>query len=62
MFIDYRNIITSSFLEELTKVISKISISFENFILMGAFSIDTNLPILEHNKLEELCVLFDLKE
>lgn len=62
MFIDYRNIITSSFLEELTKVISKVSISFENFILMGAFSIDTNLPILEHNKLEELCVLFDLKE
>lgn len=62
MFIDYRNIITSSFLEELTKVISKISISFENFILMGAFSIDTNLPILEYNKLEELCVLFDLKK
>ena len=62
MFIDYRNIITCSFLEELTKVISKVSISFENFILMGAFSIDTNLPILEHNKLEELCVLFDLKK
>lgn len=62
MFIDYRNIITCSFLEELTKVISKVNISFENFILMGAFSIDTNLPILEHNKLEELCVLFDLKE
>lgn len=62
MFMDYWNIITCSFLEDLTKVISKVSISFENFILMGAFSIDTNLPILEHNKLEELCVLFDLKE
>ena len=59
---DYWNIITSSFLEDLTKVISKVSISFENFILMGAFSIHTNSPILEHNKLEELCVLFDLKE
>ena len=53
MFIDYWNIITCSFFEELTKVISKVSISFENFILMGAFSIDTNSPILEHNKLEE---------
>ena len=32
----------------------------DDFIVMGDFSIDANLPIHEHGKLEEFCNLFDL--
>ena len=32
----------------------------DNFIVMGDFNIDLNLPIHEHGKLEEFCNLFDL--
>ena len=32
----------------------------DNFIVMGDFNIDVNLPSHEHDKLEEFCNLFDL--
>ena len=32
----------------------------DNFIVMGDFNIDGNLPSHEHDKLEEFCYLFDL--
>ena len=32
----------------------------DDFIVMGDFNIDANLPIHEHGKLEEFCNLFDL--
>ena len=62
VLIYHQNIITCSFFEELTKVIRKASKSYENFILMTNFSIDTNSPSLGHNKLDELCPNFDLKK
>ena len=59
MLIDDQNIITCSFFEELTKVIRKAGKSYENFILMGNFSIDTNSTSLGHNKLDGLYPDFD---
>ena len=33
---------------------------YDNFIVMGDFNIDLNLPIHEHGKLQEFCNLFSL--
>ena len=32
----------------------------DNFMVMGDFNIDVNLPSHKHDKLEEFCYLFDL--
>ena len=33
---------------------------YQNFIVMGDFNMDVNLPSHEHGKLEELCNIFNL--
>ena len=40
--------------------VPKASVMCDNFIVMGDFNIDINLPSHEHDKLEEFCNLFDL--
>ena len=48
------------FFNELATPLSQASVICDNFIVMGDFNIDVNLPSQEHGKLEELCNLFDL--
>ena len=48
------------FFNKLTTLLSQASVMCDNFILMGDFNIDVNLPSHEHDKLEEFCNLFDL--
>ena len=48
------------FFNELTTSLSQASVMCDNFIVMGDFNIDLNLPSHEHDKLEEFCNLFDL--
>ena len=49
-----------SFFNENTTSLSRASEMYDNFIVMGSFSIDVNLPSYEHDKLEEFSNLFDL--
>ena len=48
------------FFNELTTSLSQASVMCDNFIVMGDFNIDVNLPSHEHEKSEEFCNLFDL--
>ena len=48
------------FFNELTTSLSQASVMCDNFIVMGDFNIDVNLPSHEHDKSEEFCNLFDL--
>ena len=48
------------FFNELTTSLSQASVMCDNFIVMGDFNIDVNLPSHEHDKLEEFCNLFHL--
>ena len=48
------------FFNELATSLSQASIMCDNFIVMGDFNIDVNLPSHGHGKLEEFCNLFDL--
>ena len=46
----------------LTTSLSQASEMCDNFIMMGYFNIDVNLPSHKHDKLEEFCNFFDLSK
>ena len=48
------------FFNELTTSLSQANETYDNFVVMGDFNIDVNLPSHGHDKLQEFCNLFDL--
>ena len=49
------------FFNQLSDLLSKANESYDNFIFMGDFNKDTGISNSDHDKLEQLCSLFDLK-
>ena len=49
-----------TFFKEVTDSVSKESLTYENFIIMGDFNIDINTAEMDFDNLDEVCDLFDL--
>ena len=49
-----------TFFKEVTDSVSKESLTYENFIIMGDFNIDINTAEMDFDNLDEVCNLFDL--
>ena len=49
------------FFNELSDSLSKANESYENYIVIGDFNIDIGISNSDHDKLEHICSLFDLK-
>ena len=49
-----------TFFKEVSDSLSKASLTYENFIIMGDFNIDINTAGMDFNKLDGFCNLFDL--
>ena len=47
-------------LKEVSDSLSKASLTYENFIIMGDFNININTSGMDVDKLNEFCNLFDL--
>ena len=48
-----------TFFKEVTDSLSKASLTYENFIIMGDFNIDISTAGMDVDKLDEFCNLFD---
>ena len=57
---NYNNL--STFFDEITLSLNKAALKFENFIVMGDFSIDVNVSEPGKDKLDEFCNLFYLTD
>ena len=49
-----------TFFKQVSDSLSKASLTYENFIIMGDFNIDINIAGMDVDKLDEFCNLFDL--
>ena len=49
-----------TFFKEVSDSLSKASLTYENFIILGDFNIDINTAGMDVHKLDKLCNLFDL--
>ena len=49
-----------TFFEEVSDSLSKASLTYENFIIMGNFNIDINTAGVDVERLDEFCNLLDL--
>ena len=49
-----------TFFKEVTDSLSKASLTYKNFIIMGDFNIDINTAGMYVDKRDEFCNLFDL--
>ena len=50
----------NTFFKEVSDSLSKASLTYKNFIIMGDFNIDINTAGMDIDKLDEFCNLFDL--
>ena len=48
------------FFKEVSDSLNKASLTYENFIIMGDFNIEINTAVIDVDKLDEFCNLFDL--
>ena len=50
----------NTFLKEVSDSLSKASLTYKHFTIMGDFNIDINTAGIEADKLDEFCSLFDV--